>query len=104
MATAALPEPRKVTVFHWCERHARWGSDGRYRSAETFGEGGPGSGPPCTPGDPCKIRPGTDLMVADLCVQRDWYLTTEGDHHFRWAVNEIPLPAWFAKHATPATP
>lgn len=80
--------PRQHTVFKVCPRHAGWfDRDSRYRMAETFGEGGPGSGGPCTPGDSCKIRPGTDIFVAEMCVQRAWYDTAAGDHHFRWAVN-----------------
>lgn len=79
--------PRKVTVFKLCPRHDGLGSEGRSRLAETFGEGGPGFGGPCTTGDSCKIRPGTDIFIADMCIQRDWYDTAAGDHHFRWAVN-----------------
>jgi hypothetical protein len=85
--TTTTPVARKHTVFHLCQRHAWLANEGRYRCTEFFGEGGPTDGP-CTPGDTCKVRPGTDLMRADYCVQQAWYDTAKGDHIFRWAVNE----------------
>lgn len=87
--TVSAESPRKVTVFKLCSRHRGWfGNDSRERMADVFGEGGPGHGPPCVPGDPCKIRPGRDFFVADICALPGWYDTAAGDHDFRWAVNE----------------
>lgn len=51
---------RKTTRFEFCDAHQGYFSgDSKRRVAETFVEGGPGSGGPCSP-DLCKVFPGTD--------------------------------------------
>lgn len=86
--------PRKRTVFSICTSHAGLFA-GRQRTAEIFAEGGPATAGPCTPGAPCKIRPGTDLFVAHICRERDWFLTTEdtGVQGFFWDCNNYQ-PQW----------
>jgi hypothetical protein len=80
--------PRKITKFQICEAHEGWfAGDSRYRKAETFGEGGPGSGPPCS-GDGCRLWPGTDIFCAEVC---------EGELELDWAVNAVPRPAWMTR-------
>ena len=76
------------TVFHVCPNHQGWfAGEARSRKAETFAEGGPAYGPPCTSGDACKVRPGVDHFTADICEQTAWYDTSTGQHPFRWPVN-----------------
>lgn len=75
---------RKTTVFETCEQHGWLKHETRDRMAETFCEGGPAQGRPCT-GNGCRIRPGTDLFCPELCDQRGWYPTDAGP--FVWGVN-----------------
>jgi len=62
--------PRKHTKFQTCERHAWVSNERRERRAQVFMEGGPGDTYPepsrCRGGE-CRIWPGTDLFVADIC-------------------------------------
>lgn len=70
--------PRKVTKFQICDAHAGYFSrDTRYRKAETFCEGGPGSGPPCSD-DGCRLWPGRDFYVEEICF---------GEFQLDWSVN-----------------
>jgi hypothetical protein len=60
-------EYRQHTVFLPCDRHSLiFAGESRQRQAELFTEGGPANAGPCT-GDGCRLRPGRDLFVADLC-------------------------------------
>ncbi|ANA86854.1 hypothetical protein BH772_gp031 [Gordonia phage Bachita] len=73
--------PRKRTKFQICSVHEVWHSPmTRRRIAECFCEGGPGVidrtrswEQPCNPDQPCRIWPGTDFYVADVChSEADW--------------------------------
>lgn len=80
---------RKITKFHVCENHAGFfAGTGRRRTAEIFGEGGPGYGRPCS-GPGCHIQPGTDLFWAGVCDRR--YSCVDAGHPFSWAVNQDRL-------------
>lgn len=57
---------RKRSKFQVCERHARLGSLPARRRAEFFVEGGPAGQAGCC-GGRCRLWPGTDLFVADIC-------------------------------------
>ena len=76
---------RKRTVFTICPTHTGFfAGETRRRTAEVFGEGGPGSGKPCGPTS-CRIAPGTDLFAAYVCERQ--YDTTIDGHEFSWRVN-----------------
>lgn len=76
---------RQQTRFDLCDAHAHLVSRGRRWLAETFCEGGPGSGPPCAPA-PCRISPGTDFFNADVTDElgvdwvRNWAVNANGDN------------------------
>lgn len=73
--TVSTLKPRKQTVFRICDRHKGWfAGETRRRIAETFVEGGPGHGGPCA-GGRCRMWPGTDFYVADIC---------HGEHELDW--------------------
>lgn len=81
MPTADSPDTstapmRKHTRFDLCQTHSGLGSAGRYRLAEIFCEGGPGSGPPCTP-RLCRVWPGRDLFAETATdeVAAEWVRT-----------------------------
>ncbi len=71
-------KPRTRTIFHICRNHGRLHAHSRQRRAEFFSEGGPAFGPPCTPGDPCRMWAGTDLFVPEVC---------DGLYPLHWGVN-----------------
>ena len=82
-----MTTPRKHTKFTICAGHSSWFAGlGRYRMAEVFAEGGPGTGEGCTgrPDQVCHIAPGTDLFFESLCHDK-W--NTYPDSPFEWAVN-----------------
>ncbi|ORW08476.1 MULTISPECIES: hypothetical protein [Mycolicibacter] len=72
---------RQRTRFELCDVHRGWDSDGRYRLAEIFCEGGPASGPPCSP-QPCRAFPGTDFFNSSVTDDdaaewvRNWAVNT----------------------------
>jgi hypothetical protein len=67
--------PRKVTKFQTCERHEWLNRETRYRRAEFFAEGGPGSDNECK-GGRCIIWPGRDIFCVEVCDRSfaDWSL------------------------------
>ena len=76
---------RKHTVFKLCAHHRGYfDGETRYRLAEFFAEGGPLT--QCDLDSPCKIRPGTDLFVADICHSREWFDMASPN----------PMPTWSA--------
>jgi hypothetical protein len=63
-------ELRKRTVFEPCDHHvALYASETRYRRAETMVEGG---WSPC-PGEPCRMKPGTDFYTASFVAENPIY-------------------------------
>jgi hypothetical protein len=70
-----MKRERKITKFEICERHSGWfAGESRYRKAETFVEGGPASSGRCE-GGKCRLWPGRDFYVAELChgeMALDW--------------------------------
>lgn len=75
-----MKKVRKGTKFHVCSAHNFMNGLGRKRRAEFFCEGGP-TNAPCTPDDPCRIWPGTDLFNPDCS-------TGEATWPAEWPVNE----------------
>lgn len=75
---SGIPQTRKHTRFELCQTHSGLGSSGRYRLAEIFCEGGPGSGPACAP-RLCRIWPGRDLFAETATdeVAAEWVRTWE---------------------------
>lgn len=67
--------PRKISKFVICERHASWfAGETRYRTAECFAEGGPGSVKGCA-GGVCRLWPGRDFYIEELChseMELEW--------------------------------
>lgn len=67
---------RKITKFELCERHAPWfAGSRRRRQIECFVEGGPGGWSPGCEGGTCRLWPGTDLFVPEVCLGElslDW--------------------------------
>lgn len=75
---------RKRTVFGLCAHHRSYfDGETRYTLAEFFAEGGPMT--QCDLDSPCKVRPGTDLFVAEICGERRWFDMGSPNH---------PLPTW----------
>lgn len=71
MRTATV---RKHTKFETCERHRWLKRETRYRRAEFFAEGGPAGQAGCE-GGRCRLWPGRDLFVEELCSEEfelDW--------------------------------
>lgn len=65
---------RKHTVFEPCDRHASWYvTVRRYRRAEIMAEGGFGGYNPCTLGQQCRMKPGTDFFTADFVQDNPVY-------------------------------
>jgi len=63
---------RKRTVFEPCDYHApMYASETRYRRAEVMVEGG-WAGSPC-PGEPCRMKPGTDFYCAEFVTEHPVY-------------------------------
>lgn len=60
------PNPRKITKFETCGRHAWLNGTTRSRRAGMFMEGGPADLAGCI-GGRCRIWPGTDLFVPTIC-------------------------------------
>lgn len=79
MATSTATRTRKGTKFHVCQNHAWLNLETRRYRAQCFVEGGPGNDKPCTPGDPCRLWPGTDFYVAAISDGSEFPLD--------WAVN-----------------
>lgn len=78
--------PNPTTKFTICSAHTPLLSgESRYRKAEIFAEGGPSRSTPCTARG-CRIIPGRDLFILDLCSST--YDTHTGP--FAWSVNEVP--------------
>lgn len=75
---------RKITKFQVCANHAWIDTERRERRAQVFGEGGPGSGPPCESSKPCRMWPGTDLFIPEVC---------ESEMDLDWAVNQRSVEA-----------
>lgn len=75
-----MTRARKITKFQLCDRHASWfAGTTRYRKAETFVEGGPGSGLPGCSGGKCRLWPGRDFYVEEIChgeMTLDWTVAT----------------------------
>jgi hypothetical protein len=71
--------PRKHSKFQTCERHAPWfAGQGRRRILECFVEGGPGGWSPGCNNGACRLWPGTDVFVAEVCgeeMKLDWTRT-----------------------------
>lgn len=64
---------RERTKFQVCANHTFLKTLKRQRRAEFFCEGGPASRRPCDPAKPCRIWPGTDLFVPEICTsEADW--------------------------------
>jgi hypothetical protein len=76
MSTRNLTAARKVSKFQICERHAGWFSgETRYRIAETFVEGGPSMNEQGCAGGRCRLWPGRDFYVEEIChgeLSLDW--------------------------------
>ncbi len=79
--------PRKHTKFVTCPKH-RWleavtlpGTRiiSRQRRAEMFIEGGPSGEVECCKGGRCRIWPGTDLFVTEIC---------HGEYNLDWTTEE----------------
>jgi hypothetical protein len=64
---------RKRTVFEPCTVHAAmYASEPRARRAETMVEGGWGDSP--CPGEPCRMKPGTDFYCAEFVAEHPTYI------------------------------
>lgn len=74
--TVAAKQPRKITKFQLCERHAPWfAGETRYRKLECMVEGGPGGWSPGCKGGHCRLWPGTDMFTPSYCHEEanlDW--------------------------------
>lgn len=74
-----MTKERLHTKFEICERHSGWfAGETRYRKAEVFVEGGPGGMSGCS-GGKCRLWPGRDFYVAELCtseLELDWTETS----------------------------
>ncbi len=67
-ATRNLTAARKVSKWEFCERHAPWfRGETRYRIAETFVEGGPATDEPGCASGCCRLWPGRDFYVEEIC-------------------------------------
>ena len=69
--------PRKHSRYELCSRHAPWFVGvSRRRALECFVEGGPaGSMRGACTGGKCRLWPGTDVFVPDVChaeMDLDW--------------------------------
>ena len=73
-----MTRERKHTKFEICERHREWfAGESRYRKAEVFVEGGPAGKAGCE-GGMCRLWPGTDFYVPEIChdeLELDWTTT-----------------------------
>lgn len=65
-----MPTLRKRTVFYPCPAHvSRYACETRQRRAECFVEGGWPS--PCTAGERCTMKPGTDFYAPEFVAEHD---------------------------------
>lgn len=89
-----MPEPRKRTRFQTCERHAWLMAERRERRAEFFVEGGPAHDPGdggCR-GGVCRLWPGRDLFVEDIChgeFELDWTASDARTYPVAYTADEI---------------
>lgn len=68
MATRRLNRPRKISKWQFCAKHGPWfEGNTRYRIAECLVEGGPGGMTPGCEGGKCRLWPGRDFYVEEIC-------------------------------------
>ncbi len=81
--TATATRIRKITKTETCNRHAAWFDNcgDRSRRIECFAEGGPGSMTPGCSGGRCRLWPGTDFFVPEVC---------SGEYTLEWTYPDTP--------------
>jgi len=77
---------RKITKFDPCPSHKSFFHGmARYRKADYFSQGGPSVGPCCS-GAGCRISPGRDIFIEEVC--RRTYNTYTLGTPFSWQINK----------------